>query len=285
MDTIKFQTMSWLYSLVLVLTLTNCASGTSRYLYFDSTCGEFDTYTIFDDDTFYIKWRGSKLSSSCSYKLSPYDTDDKVCVEAVSYSVNDCNVNLQYYGGIIATLLRRTYSCFDTTPSEFCGDTYDDLKIKLTTSSRTSPFPGTFTLKVTTKNAYQVGVVAGAVVGGVVFAIIVVAVVIVVCRRRRVFTKHVVVGAGSQPQVVTTSSSSYGGGYANPNYPVPPPYPGSQAPASGNVMSSYPPPPSTGYNAAAYPAAGQNFSTGQNYSTGYSTDQSTEYKCPPYPGN
>ena len=76
-------------------------------VYFDSTCGEFDTYTIFDDDTFYIKWRGSKLSSSCSYKLSPYDTDDKVCVEAVSYSVNDCNVNLQYYGGIIATLLRR----------------------------------------------------------------------------------------------------------------------------------------------------------------------------------
>ncbi|XP_078341169.1 uncharacterized protein LOC111110250 isoform X2 [Crassostrea virginica] len=289
MDNQMFQTMSWLFSLVFVLTLTNCVSGSSQYLYFDSTCDDFERYTIFDDDTYYIKWRGSKLSSfsstSCSFKFSPYDTDYKVCVEAVDYNVNDCNVNLQYYGGLIATLLLRTYSCFDTTPSKFCGDTYDDLKIKLTTPSKTGSLPGSFTLKVTTKNAYQVGVVAGAVVGGVVFAIIVVAVVIVVCRNRRVFTRHVVVGAGSQPQVVTTSSSSYGGGYANPNYPVPPPYSGPQAPASGNIMNSYPPPPSTGYNAAAYPAAGQNFSTGQNYSTGYSTDQSTENKCPPYPGN
>ena len=76
-------------------------------VYFDSTCDEFDTYTIFDDDTYYIKWRGSKLSSSCSYKFSPYDTDYKVCVEAEVYNVNDCNVSLQYYGGYIGTLLKR----------------------------------------------------------------------------------------------------------------------------------------------------------------------------------
>ena len=80
-------------------------------VYFDSTCDDFERYTIFDDDTYYIKWRGSKLSSfsstSCSFKFSPYDTDYKVCVEAVDYNVNDCNVNLQYYGGLIATLLLR----------------------------------------------------------------------------------------------------------------------------------------------------------------------------------
>ena len=76
-------------------------------VYFDSTCVDLDTYTIFDDDTYYIKWRGSKLSSSCSYKFSPYDTDYKVCVEAEVYNVNDCNVSLQYYGGYIGTLLKR----------------------------------------------------------------------------------------------------------------------------------------------------------------------------------
>ena len=76
-------------------------------VYFDSNCDDFDTRTIFDDDTYYIKWRGSNSSSSCSYEFSPYDRDDKVCVEAVSYSVNDCNVNLQYYGGIFATFPRR----------------------------------------------------------------------------------------------------------------------------------------------------------------------------------
>ena len=76
-------------------------------VYFDSTCVDLDTYTIFDDDTYYIKWRGSKLSSSCSYKFSPYDTDYKVCVEAEVYKVNDCNVSLQYYGGYIGTLLKR----------------------------------------------------------------------------------------------------------------------------------------------------------------------------------
>ena len=49
----------------------------------------------------------------------------------------------------------QTYSCFDTSPSKFCGDTYDDLRIKLTTPSRIDPLPGSFTLKVTTKNANQ----------------------------------------------------------------------------------------------------------------------------------
>ena len=108
-------------------------------VYFDSNCDDFDTYTIFDDDTYYIKWRGSKLSSSCSYKFSPYDTDHKVCVEAVSFYINDCNVNLQYYGGIIATLLQRVLfdlmnihlDIYGICSTQVCKHTYIGSKLNM----------------------------------------------------------------------------------------------------------------------------------------------------------
>lgn len=76
---------------------------------FDQSCGDYNSYTIYDDDTYYIRWKGatSKLYSPCSYKFSPFDTDYKVCVEAESLFISDCSVKLQYYGGLIGTLLER----------------------------------------------------------------------------------------------------------------------------------------------------------------------------------
>lgn len=265
----------WL-QLTLISVLSFCAgvSGYTTYLDFDKSCDDYNAYTIYDDDTYYIRWRGVKPKSysSCSYKFSPYDTDYKVCVEAQSLSISDCTVKLQYYGGLIGTLLQRTYSCFDSTPGKFCGDTFDDVKVKLTSSSSSSSSSaGSFTLKVTTKNTYNAGIVAGAVVGGVVFAIFVVLVIIIVCRRRRLYPGTVVLGSGNQQTVTSTATSSYSAGFANQNFAAPPPYPGVDN--SGKVMNSYPPPGTTGYNSAPYPGTGYN-------ATGYSVNQSQ-----PYPGN
>lgn len=264
----------WLqFPLIAVLFLCTGVSGYTKYLDFDQSCDDFTSYTIYDDDTYYIRWKGAtpKLYSTCSYKFSPFDTDYKVCVEAKSLLISDCSVKLQYYGGLIGNLLERTYSCYDSTPDKFCGDTFDDVKVKLSTSSSSSS-SGSFTLKVTTKNTYNAGIVAGAVVGGVVFAIFVVLMIIIVCRRRRLHPGTVVLGSGNQQQVVTsTATSSYAGGFSNQNYAAPPPYPGVDN--SGKVMNSYPPPPTTGYNAPQYPGTGYN-------ATGYSANQ-----CPPYPAN
>lgn len=76
---------------------------------FDQSCDDFTSYTIYDDDTYYIRWKGAtpKLYSTCSYKFSPFDTDYKVCVEAKSLFISDCSVKLQYYGGLIGNLLER----------------------------------------------------------------------------------------------------------------------------------------------------------------------------------
>lgn len=263
-------------TLITVIYLCTSVSGSTEYLDFDKSCDNYlNSYTIYDDETYYIRWKGAKpkLYSPCSYTFSPFDTDYKVCVEAVDLSINDCSVKLQYYGGLIGSLLKRTYSCFDSTPDKFCGNAFDDVKVKLSaTSSSSSSSSGSFTLKVTTKNTYNAGIVAGAVVGGVVFAIFVVLVIIIVCRRRRLHPGTVVLGSGNQQQVVTsTATSSYAGGFSNQNYAAPPPYPGVDN--SGKVMNSYPPPPTTGYNAPQYPGTGYN-------ATGYSANQ-----CPPYPAN
>lgn len=76
---------------------------------FDKSCDDYNSYTIYDDDTYYIRWKGAtpKLYSSCSFKFSPFDTDYKVCVEAQSLFISDCSLKLQYYGGLIGTLLER----------------------------------------------------------------------------------------------------------------------------------------------------------------------------------
>jgi hypothetical protein len=47
--------------------------------------------------------------------------------------------------------MNQSYTCFDTIPGKFCGDTIDDVKIRLTTTSSTA-LSGYFTLKVTAEN-------------------------------------------------------------------------------------------------------------------------------------
>lgn len=82
---------------------------------FDKSCDNYlNSYTIYDDETYYIRWKGAKpkLYSPCSYTFSPFDTDYKVCVEAVDLSINDCSVKLQYYGGLIGSLLKRVKAEF-----------------------------------------------------------------------------------------------------------------------------------------------------------------------------
>ncbi|XP_062585410.1 uncharacterized protein LOC134247089 [Saccostrea cucullata] len=269
---------------ILVFATISVVSGYSSNLYFDSTCFGYDTKTIFDDDIYYITWSGESLSSSCSFQFSPFNTDNRVCVEAQSFDINSRSVKLQYYGGLIGTDLEETYSYLDSTPEKFCGDTYGDVKIKLTAPSKSGIYSGYFTLKVTTKNPYEVGIVVGSVVGSIVFAIVVITVIIIVCRRRRYHPRGVVIGTGGHQQVVTATAA----GHNNPNYQAPPPYTGYGAPANGNIMNSYP--PQTGYGTTPYPSngTGQNnaYNAGTGYSgTGYPVDQTTSEKAPPYPGN
>ncbi|XP_055999189.1 uncharacterized protein LOC130047783 isoform X1 [Ostrea edulis] len=243
------------FTVLLAFTVCNVVDGYTSDLKFDKYCDDFDTITIYSDDVYYVKWSGTPLSDTCSFRFSPFDSDYKVCVEATSFYISSCSTRLKYYGGLIASDLEDSYSCLDPTPDKFCGDTFDDVKIRLTTSS-SSFLPGFFTLKVTAKNGNRVGIVAGSVVGSIVFAIIVVAVIVVICRRRRYYPPGVIVSPANQPQVVT-STSAYSGGVVNPNY--------SNAAGAGGVMNSYPPPynattnhppPYTG-STTSYPNPGQ----------------------------
>ncbi|XP_061179322.1 uncharacterized protein LOC133187942 [Saccostrea echinata] len=277
--------MNFRFEILLVFVTIPSIRGYTSTLYFDSTCSGYNTNTIFEDDTYYVTWSGSKLSSYCSYQFTPFDTDYKVCVEAQSFYIEDCSVKLQYYGGLIATELDETYSCYDSKPQKFCGDTYGDVKIKLTAPSKTSGiYSGYFTLKVTTQNPYEVGIVVGSVVGSIVFAIVVITVIIIICRRRRYHPHGVIIGTGGHQQVVTATAT----GYANPNYQAPPPYTGYGNPATGNIMNSYP--PQSGYGTTPYPGTGTGqsnpYQAGTGYNgTGYPVEQTTSEKAPPYPGN
>ncbi|XP_048742386.1 uncharacterized protein LOC125655898 [Ostrea edulis] len=259
--------------LVCVYNVCNIVQGYTSNLKFDSDCDDYNTRTIFSDDVYYVQWSGTSLSDTCSYQFSPFDTDYKVCVEATSFYISSCQTHLKYYGGIIASDLKHSYSCYDPTPIKYCGGTYDDVKIRLTTASSPSLLRGYFTLKVTTKNGNQVGIIAGSVVGSIVFAIIVIAVIVVICQRRRRYgTPGLIVSPANQPQVVT-STSAYSGGVVNPNYPNSAPYNCQNNPGTGSVMNSYPPPYSAASNhpppytgsTTPYPNPGQN----NAYPSGY----------------
>lgn len=80
--------------------------------------GDCDAYTIRhvnDDQQYIIEWNGGAIPSFCSFGFigrdSGYQNEYKVCIEATTYRVSDCNVEMKYEIGI-SDILQEVYTHF-----------------------------------------------------------------------------------------------------------------------------------------------------------------------------
>ncbi|XP_062599462.1 uncharacterized protein LOC134260975 [Saccostrea cucullata] len=240
--------MMWQLTVVQGFSLWQIARGYTRYLNFDGKCDYIGTIGIDDDETYYLTWNGSEFTQSCSYTFSP-GANNKICVDAQQFFISDCSAKLWYYGGLLGSELKRTYSCLDTIPEKFCGEEFHYVKIKLTKSSKTNAL-GNFTLKVTTTGPLPVGIIIGSIFGGIIFLAIFFSVIRWICRRRQI--GRVPNGNGDQSPIITSTVTlhpppqHYGTTYPGreQNNTTPHPYPSAvqnnHYPIDYNIQTSYP---------------------------------------------
>uniref|UniRef100_A0A194APY7 Uncharacterized protein n=1 Tax=Pinctada fucata TaxID=50426 RepID=A0A194APY7_PINFU len=237
-------------SLIVLLLPALVQSFTTTISLSDSdSCDLYSSNDVWDDSVYLVRWSGKKLSSTCSLKFNNENTDRKLCIKTQSYSVSSCSLKVKYYGGLLGDIPQKSYSCYDY-PSEYCGDTYNDLTIKVDATGVSSfGTGGYFTFKVYSKSESH-GVVIGASVGAsIVFGCCVLIVVLIIIRRRRMVPRTSIMTsyppAGNTTVVTNTNTVNTAAGYNNPNYPA---YPQAPPPYSQNQYANQ-------YPANQYPGA------------------------------
>lgn len=230
---------------VLVLTLCHVDGKTEEYYTFGENC-LVSLEHVNEDKVVYAEYYGHDVASWCDYmsfigRDDDYVNEYKVCVTPEIYEDPDCALELKYSTSILGSDL-QTYTCTNIPTTKYCGGDDDYFYITLKTNQHKNYQNAKFKLKIEAELTYNygqtVGIIVGAVFGGIILVTFVVGLIVcLACRGKRspgqvmnptgnIQLQQTNFGAGAYPQTghnqgLSNYSSNYSTQFGNTQTPQP----------------------------------------------------------------